>query len=111
MLALALLVLSLTPQVSVSQTVRDLQSFFREDVGLSEEQIANIRGGKAVVKAMPSRTPDEVFLFGSSLHPRGSGELCHIAPRFRSPPWAAELSRSRCVQQSSAVVRSERFQL
>jgi hypothetical protein len=63
--ALALLVLSLTPYVSVAQTVRDLKSVFREDVGLTDEQIASIRGGKPVVKVMPSRTPDEVFLFGA----------------------------------------------
>lgn len=63
--ALALLVLSLTPHVSVAQTTRDLKSFFREDVGLTDEQIANIRGGKPVVKVMPARTPDEVFLFGA----------------------------------------------
>ncbi|MGB7731602.1 MAG: hypothetical protein WBL50_26520 [Candidatus Acidiferrum sp.] len=89
MLALALLVLSLTPQVSVSQTVRDLQSFFREDVGLSEEQIANIRGGKAVVKAMPSRTPDEVFLFGAVyIHaaPESYVTLRHDFDRLRGLP-------------------------
>jgi hypothetical protein len=89
MLALALFVLSLTPRVSVSQTVRDLQSFFREDVGLSEEQIANIRGGKAVVKAMPSRTPDEVFLFGAVyIHaaPESYVTLRHDFDRLRGLP-------------------------
>jgi len=39
--------------------------FFREFVGLSEDQIGAIRSGKAVSKAIESRTPDEVFVFGS----------------------------------------------
>lgn len=39
--------------------------FFREYVGLSEEQIASIRNGNAVAKVVQSRTPDEVFVFGS----------------------------------------------
>jgi hypothetical protein len=39
--------------------------FFREYVGLKEDQIAAIRNGKAVAKVVESRTPDEVFVFGS----------------------------------------------
>jgi hypothetical protein len=63
--ALVLLLLSLAAHPGSSQTVRDVQSFFREDIGLNEGQIADIRSGKAVVKAMPSRTPAEVILFGA----------------------------------------------
>jgi hypothetical protein len=48
-----------------SQSIPDLQTFFRQDIGLSEDQIAAIRSGKAVAKALPSRTPAEVFLFGA----------------------------------------------
>jgi len=33
--------------------------------GLKEEQIAAIRNGKAIAKVVESRTPDEVFVFGS----------------------------------------------
>jgi hypothetical protein len=40
-------------------------AFFRGDVGLKENQIADIRLGKAVAKVLESRTPDEVFVFGS----------------------------------------------
>ncbi len=43
----------------------DLQSFFRQDIGLSQDQIAAIRDGQPVTKALPSRTPAEVFLFGA----------------------------------------------
>jgi hypothetical protein len=39
--------------------------FFREYVGLNDEQIAVIHRGKAIAKVMDSRTPDEVFVFGS----------------------------------------------
>ena len=48
-----------------SQSTLDLQTFFRQDIGLSEDQIAAIRSGQAVAKALPSRTPAEVFLFGA----------------------------------------------
>jgi hypothetical protein len=39
--------------------------FFRDYVGLKEDQIAAIRNGKAIAKVIESRTPDEVFIFGS----------------------------------------------
>jgi hypothetical protein len=39
--------------------------FFREYVGLNDDQINEIRSGKAVAKILESRTPDEVFVFGS----------------------------------------------
>jgi hypothetical protein len=39
--------------------------FFCDYVGLKEDQIAAIRNGKAVAKVVESRTPDEVFVFGS----------------------------------------------
>ena len=47
------------------QTAPTLQSFFQESIGLSKEQIAAISGGQAFSKALPSRTPSEVFLFGA----------------------------------------------
>ena len=40
-------------------------NFFRDYVGLKEEQIVAIRNGKALAKVVESRTPDEVFVFGS----------------------------------------------
>ena len=48
-----------------SQSNSDLQTFFRQDVGLSDEQVAAIRSGQPVTKNLPSRTPAEVFLFGA----------------------------------------------
>jgi hypothetical protein len=39
--------------------------FFREYIGLKDDEIAAIRRGKAIAKILESRTPDEVFVFGS----------------------------------------------
>jgi len=48
-----------------SQSNRDLQTFFRQDIGLSQDQINAIQSGQPVAIALPSRTPAEVFLFGA----------------------------------------------
>jgi len=40
-------------------------TFFRNYIGLNEDQIKAIRNGRAVAKVMESRTPGEVFVFGS----------------------------------------------
>ena len=62
---LAVLLLSLVrPDPSKAQNVEPFK-FFRDYVGLKEDQIAAIRNGKAVAKIIESRTPDEVFVFGS----------------------------------------------
>ena len=39
--------------------------FFREFVGLNENQIGTIRSGKALAKVVESTTSDEVFVFGA----------------------------------------------
>ena len=39
--------------------------FYREYVGLTGDQIASIRSGKAIAKIIDSPTADEVFVFGS----------------------------------------------
>lgn len=62
---LAVLLLSVVqPSLSNAQNVEPLK-FFRDYVGLKEDQVAEIRNGKAVAKVIESRTPDEVFVFGS----------------------------------------------
>jgi len=48
-----------------SQSNSDLQTFFAQNIGLSQDQIAAIRSGQPVTKALPSRMPAEVFLFGA----------------------------------------------
>jgi hypothetical protein len=49
----------------LSQTRSELQDYFKNSVGLSQEQIADIGGGEAVSKVMKSRTPDEIFVWGA----------------------------------------------
>ena len=39
--------------------------FFREFAGLSDEQIQDVRSGKAIAKVLQSPVPDEVFVFGA----------------------------------------------
>src|SRR5258708_6162005 len=39
--------------------------FFRDFVGLTDDQIKAIHNGKAIAKIVESRIPDEVFVFGS----------------------------------------------
>ena len=51
--------------VSAGQTTREPRSFFREKVGLSDDQIDMIARGQAVVKMLPSKTPAEIFVFGA----------------------------------------------
>jgi len=48
-----------------AQSNPDLQTFFRQNIGLSQDQIAAIRAGQPVAKTMPSRTPAEIFLVGA----------------------------------------------
>lgn len=48
-----------------SQTTPDLQTYFKEDIRLSDNQITSIRAGQAIAKTLPSRTPAEIFVFGA----------------------------------------------
>jgi len=71
------------------QSSPDLHAFFRQDIGLSEDQIVDIRSGKAVAKAMPSRTPAEVLLFGAIyIHasPESYLRFAHDFDRLRKVP-------------------------
>jgi hypothetical protein len=85
----ALLLLVPATLLAFSQSDHDLQTFFRQDIELSEDQIADIRSGKAVVKTMPSRTPAEVFLFGAIyIHaaPESYVKFHHDFDRLRKLP-------------------------
>lgn len=48
-----------------SQTATELLDYFKGAIGLTAEQIANIRSGKPVAKVLKSRTPAEIFVFGA----------------------------------------------
>jgi hypothetical protein len=47
------------------QTGAVLEDYFKNSIGLSQDQIADIRGGTAIGKVLPSRIPDEIFVFGA----------------------------------------------
>jgi hypothetical protein len=61
---LSALLLSFVQSVSNAQDVEPFK-FFRNYVGLHEDEITAIRNGKAVAKIVESTTSDEVFVFGS----------------------------------------------
>jgi hypothetical protein len=64
-IAAFLVILAIAALPSFGQSTPGLHSFFRQDIGLSQDQIAAIRDGQPVTKALASRTPAEVFLFGA----------------------------------------------
>ena len=47
-----------------SQDSSDLQTFFKNYVGLTQDQIEEIQHGRTIAKIVDSRTPDEVFISG-----------------------------------------------
>ena len=63
-ITLAFLLLLLAP-LTDAEGRDEPDRFFREFVGLNEDQIATIRSGKAIAKVVESSTPDEVFVFGA----------------------------------------------
>src|SRR5215472_858571 len=63
--ALPVLLLLWVGSITAVDTAHEPYKFFREFIGLNEDQIAAIRSGKAVAKVIESPTPDEVFVFGS----------------------------------------------
>lgn len=65
--ALFALLLSLLSGTRVPATGDSVEpeKFFREFVGLDDDQIREIRDGKAVAKILDSPTADQVFVFGS----------------------------------------------
>src|SRR6202047_540715 len=63
--ALLLVFLSGAATPCFSQTNPNLQTYFKDYIGLSDDQIAAIRGGQAVAKTLHSRTPEEIFVFGA----------------------------------------------
>src|SRR5271170_4670402 len=51
--------------VCFAQTNPNLQTYFKDDIGLTDEQISAIRGGQAFAKNLHSRMADEIFMFGA----------------------------------------------
>lgn len=49
----------------MGQAVHEPNTFFKQSIGLSDEQVADIEHGKAVVKVLKTQTPAEVAVFGA----------------------------------------------
>ncbi|HST09691.1 MAG TPA: hypothetical protein VLL05_04895 [Terriglobales bacterium] len=64
-LALAILLISRTGLGMPGAADRQPEKFFRDYVGLSDDQIRDIGAGKAIAKVLESPTPEEVFVFGA----------------------------------------------
>lgn len=72
-----------------SQSSPALQTFFRQNIGLSQDQITAIRDGQPFTKNLMSRTPAEVFLFGAVyIHatPESYLQFAHDFERLRKLP-------------------------
>jgi hypothetical protein len=78
-----------------------VEQFFREYVGLNSDQIAEIRGGKAVARILESRTPDEVFVFGAVYVRSTPEDYLRLASDVDSFTKAPQLSQDSKVQRST----------
>jgi hypothetical protein len=71
------------------QTNPSLQTYFKDYIGLTDEQIANIRAGHAFAKNLHSRTADEIFVFGAvyvNAAPESYLQFARDFNRLRSVP-------------------------
>jgi len=62
--ALLLVLLACSASFAPAGSVAEPENFFRQYVGLNDEQISAIQHGKAVAKTLDSPTADQVFVFG-----------------------------------------------
>jgi hypothetical protein len=72
-----------------SQTSSDLNTYFQQNVGLTQDQVAAIRGGTAVAMVTKSRIPDEIFVFGAvyvKAPPESYLKLAYDFDRLRQIP-------------------------
>jgi hypothetical protein len=59
-----LLSLSIATAAAMGPSVEPFK-FFQQYVGLTGDQVSDIRNGKPIAKILESETPDEVFVFGA----------------------------------------------
>ena len=72
-----------------AQTNPNLQTYFKDYIGLSDEQIASIRSGQAFAKHLHSRMADEIFVFGAvyiNATPEGYLRFAQDFDRLRTVP-------------------------
>ena len=92
--------------LSGAQNTQEPRRFFKEQIGLRDDQIATIDDGGVAVKALPSKTPAEVIVFGATYVNAAPEEYLEFAfdmdrlrklpsylgaRRFSNPPTLADL--------------------
>jgi hypothetical protein len=90
-----------------SQDTGQLYTFFKQNIGLNDSEIAGIEHGKALAKVLDSPTPSQVFVFGAvfikaqpSAYVQLSGDLDRLKSlpnyltiqRFSNPPELSNLN-------------------
>ena len=88
-IAALLVLMAVASLPGFSQSNPNLQTFFRQNIGLSEDQIVIVQSGQAVTKVLPPRTPAEVLLFGAVyIHAAAEAYFQHVRnfDRLRKVP-------------------------
>jgi hypothetical protein len=62
--AITILLVGITARC-LPQTTADMHTFFVQNIGLTDSEVAQIEQGKAVAKVLDSPKPSEVFVFGA----------------------------------------------
>jgi hypothetical protein len=65
-----------------AQSNANLQTYFRQSIGLSQHEITSIQSGTPITKPLPSRTPSEVFLFGAVYIHAAPGQYLRFSRDF-----------------------------
>lgn len=72
-----------------SQNTGQLYTFFKQNIGLNDSEIARIEQGRAVAKVLNSSTPSQVFVFGAvfvNAQPSAYVQLSGDLNRLKSLP-------------------------
>ncbi len=82
-------ILLLGPRLASAQSASEPRSFFRQQIGLSDHQIASIAEGKPIAKLLPSQHPSELLVFGAVFVNATAEEYARLAfdmTRLRNSP-------------------------
>ncbi len=89
MIAILLAVIFVHAAPCFSQISSDLRAYLRNQIELSDKQIDGLRDGTPIAKSLPSRIPDEIFLFGVvyiKARPEAYVQFSRDFNRFRTLP-------------------------
>ena len=82
-----LIIIGVSP--AFSQAASELLNYLKQNVGLTQQEIDDVKSGKPVAKALPSRTPDEIIVFGAvyiNADPAGYVKYAYDWDRLRKTP-------------------------